>query len=183
MFITAGVLFPLLLLEVLRCSSIVSADELSALALLGDSYGGLAALLAALSLIGVALSLGLQTRERREGRAVSMRDLHIRVIELALGDLEMSRALGPRFATDGRLVDVLAGGDESDVELVELLVEVDVCRAAELENAIGVVRTARLLDQTRLRCGKFLRSCLRPALGERTVIKSGTLYQEHFLAT
>jgi hypothetical protein len=73
---------------------------------IGETYAVAAAILSALTLAAVALSLGLQARQNRQGRIQALREGHVELMKLALDDPSYFQCWGPfnLSGVDERLV-------------------------------------------------------------------------------
>ena len=66
---------------------------------IGQTYGAASALLAVLALIGVAVSLFLQSREAKASREQALRVIHTELMQMAMEDEVYRRSWGPFFAS------------------------------------------------------------------------------------
>lgn len=101
----------LLLLVIILTSSLVAASPFALgllkgqsrdweqLSWIGQTYGAASALLAVLALIGVAVSLYMQTREAKASREQSLRAIHTELLQMAMDDDVYRRCWGPFFAS------------------------------------------------------------------------------------
>jgi len=72
-----------------------STSHWNRLSAIGQTYGAASAVLSVLAVIGVAVTLTLQTRDSRALRLQAIRESHIRLLEMAMNDPELNKVWGP----------------------------------------------------------------------------------------
>ncbi|MFD0851204.1 DUF6082 family protein [Actinomadura adrarensis] len=70
-------------------------DEWERLSFIGQTYGAASAVLSALALVGIAITLVLQAREVKVGREQGQRLLHVDLLKMAMENPLYRRAWGP----------------------------------------------------------------------------------------
>jgi len=94
--VTLGVLGLILLSPLaLTAYSHAGGVDWTRLSLIGQTYGPISALIGGVALIGVGLSLALQTREARESRLQDQRSRHADLLRDAINDPELAACWGP----------------------------------------------------------------------------------------
>lgn len=77
-----------------------STQEWNRLSAIAQTYGGAAAVISTIALIGVAASLVLQSRGNIVSREQTIRTMHTELLKMAMADPLYARAWGPFFASD-----------------------------------------------------------------------------------
>lgn len=77
-----------------------STSHWNRLSAIGQTYGAASAILSVLAVIGVAVTLALQARDSRALRLQAIRELHIRLLEMAMNDPELNKVWGPSGLSD-----------------------------------------------------------------------------------
>src|SRR3569833_2312821 len=72
-----------------------STSHWNRLSAIGQTYGAASAVQSVLAVIGVAVTLTLQTRDSRALRLQAIRESHFRLLEMAMNDPELYNVWGP----------------------------------------------------------------------------------------
>lgn len=78
--------------------------EWTTLSSIGQAYGATSAILAGLGLLGVGVSLALQTRESKTNREQNLRTLHLELLRMSLDDPQYVECWGPFAGSDDPLL-------------------------------------------------------------------------------